>query len=525
MQNRLDEAIEKLQMALTLWPGYPEAKELLEQAQARRGQAQEYYDKAAVLAKAGKWDDAIAAVNAATGFYPGLRGAKDLLADIKRRAAEAHAASAAAVAAGGDLPAAREGLARVAAAWSDDLAAKGRWGAALVWAVEAADLAPDKPAYADRLRAARQRVIDRVRFSLGPEPEAGAMPSPATADLRAALWRRLAETRPEFLTVTGAAAPGAAADYAASAEVTALDVRSGVARTENRTQRYTVSREEPNPAHATLRNQLDSATITLQQMRSEYNTPCMYCGGRGWFICRACGGTGVAPGSMPPAPCPLCSIWPARPGWQRCSRCGGDGRAGNVSIIDLRRQEAEVARLQDALARTPAVIVKQVPADWPYTIEFHEKTGSLEAALRVVDGRTGRVVRSDALRRTRRAEDTGVQNANPGIGLAAKSPKLPDDETVRRGLVDEAAAEAAGRVLAAAVAARAAARQAESDRLLADGKVAEAVEAGAEAAILREAVEPGPARLLMHALRDRLRAERRAAGAPAPAPTVPKTPI
>jgi hypothetical protein len=171
------------------------------------------------------------------------------------------------------------------------------------------------------------------------------------------------------------------------------------------------------------------------------------------------------------------------------------------------------------LARTPPRIVRDVPADWAYAVEYYEKTGTVEATLRITDAASGRAILADALRRHRREEDTTIQNANPAIGLAAKPLKLPPDEAVREGLLAEAGDEAAARVLAAVLAARAAERQAASDRLLAEGKVAEAVEAAMDAAVLREPIDPQKAGLQMKGLRDRLRIEERYPERPAaPAP-------
>jgi len=266
---------------------------------------------------------------------------------------------------------------------------------------------------------------------------------------------------------------------------------------------------------------LAQATSALTQLRMEYNQPCPFCAGTGWTGCRACGGTGLSPGPSPRGPCPMCSAWAGRPGWARCPRCWGTGRYSRVSITDLRRAEQEVARLQGLLARTPPMILRQLPADWPYGIEYHERTGALEATLRITNTATGQPAAGDTLRKTKRFEDTAIQNANPGIGLAAKMLKLPTDEDVRQALVDEASQEAAARIIAAVASARAAERQAESNRLLAEGKTAEAVEAGVDAAVLRESASRGQGAALMTALRERLRADQRRDRPASPAPAAP----
>ncbi|MCX5674643.1 MAG: hypothetical protein NTX87_06510 [Planctomycetota bacterium] len=538
LQGRLDEAIERLGLALSLWPGHPEAKELLAQAQTRRQEAQQHYDKAAALAKAGKWDEAIAETNAATAVYPAYKQAKDLLADICRRAADANVAAAGPLLVARDLAGAEDafrraleyaadcvpacdGLARVASLRAEAAAALGLWGAALLWAAEAAEYAPKNAAYQEQMRAAREQVVARIRFIIGPEPDSGAIPSATTSDLRAAAWQRLEQARPEFLVLQGAPDAAGPPAYTVRLDASLPEVRGGLVRAEQRMFRYTLQRQEPNPDYATVRDQLAQATNALTQLRMEYNQPCPFCAGTGWTGCRACGGTGLSPGPLPRGPCPMCSAWAGRPGWARCPRCWGTGHYSRISITDLRRAEDEVARLQNLLARTPSMIVRQLPADWPYGIEYHERTGALEATLRITNTATGQPAAGDTLRKTKRFEDTAIQNANPGIGLAAKTLKLPTDEEVRQALVDEASQEAAARIIAAVASARAAERQAESSRLLAEGKTAEAVEAGVDAAVLKEAIGRGQGAALMTALRERLRADQRRDRPSSPAPAAP----
>jgi tetratricopeptide (TPR) repeat protein len=530
LQGRLDEAIQKLQSALALAPDQPEAAELLAQAQARRAEAQQHYDAAVALGKAAKWDEAIVETNAATGVYPAYKQAKDLALDIRRRAANATVEAATTLlgrknfAAAEDafrrameyvpdfVPAA-EGIGRTDFERAQAAAALERWGAALVWMSEAVDFAPKKSEYADLAAAMRERVLARIRFAVAPAP-AGADPGNATTTaLREKTWQRLGRSRPEFFVVPGDAAFSGKADYLLTLAASEPKLHGGLVRSEQRVFRYNIKREEPNPDYAALRDQLNQARASLAQMRMDYDQPCPFCGGTGWMICRACGGTGTIAGP-PPGPCPACNLPGGRPGWVRCLRCGGTGHFSRISYTELRRAEQDVARLQDQLLRTPQTVTRQAPADWPYSVEYHEKAGTLEYALGITAGETGRSVSSDALRRDKRYEDTAVQNANPAIGLAADPLKLPADEEVRQTLIDEAAAEAANRTIAATTAARAAERQAESQKLFSEGRAAEAIEAGADAAMLKEAAARGQGIAPVAGLRDRLRAEERRAAAP-----------
>jgi tetratricopeptide (TPR) repeat protein len=541
VQGRLDEAIEKLKVALSLWPGYGDAKELLGQAQAKRDEAQRYYDAAAALAKQGKFDEAVQQANAALGVYRMYKQARDLIQDINRRAEQTLLASGLALTAAGNLaeadaafrraldyapesPASRDGLARVASLRSDAAAGRNQWGAALLWADEAADFAPKKQEYQAMEAAARAQVAGRIRVSLGPQPDGGMAPSAATSELRAAIWKRLAGTRPEFLVLQ--VEPGAAAPptFSADVEVTSLEISPDRLRVENRSHRYNVQREEPNPDYATVSGLLATATDYLGRLRLDYNQTCPFCAGTGWLICRACGGTGFAPGPVPGAACPVCSAPGGRSGWGRCPRCWGSEHYSSVSITDVRRQEVEVQRLQNVLARTPQTVMRQYPADWPYTIEFHEKVGTLEAGLRIWSAAARRVVAADAVRKSRRFEDSTVQNANPAIGLTAKTLKMPDDETMRKALVADLAGDAAVRLVAAVANICAGERQAEYERLAGEGRMAEAIEAGVDAAVFKTGASRDDADRMMNALRARLRGGEKAAPAPPALPAPPAPP-
>jgi tetratricopeptide (TPR) repeat protein len=529
MQGRLDEAVQKLQTALSLYPDQPEAKDLLAQALAKRAEAQQHFDQAGKLAQAGKWDEAILEINAATGVYPAYKQAKDLGQDIRRRAANATVVAATAMLGKGNLPGAEdafrraleyvpdfapalEGIGRADFERAKAAEAQGRWGAALAWVTEAIDFAPKKAEYADLAGAMRARVLERVRFAIakGPPRPATEVVSAATAVLEEKTWQRLGRSRPEFLVVAGDPAFTGAAAYLVALDATEPQVRGGLARTEQRTFRYTIKREEPNPDYANMRDQLNRARDYLTQLRADYDQPCPYCGGGGVLLCRACGGTGTIIGP-PPGPCPYCNMPGGRPGYVRCPRCGGTGHYSRVSYTELRRAEQEVARLQDLLLRTPPMVTRTLPADWAYSLEYHEKSGVMEFTLRILSAERGRNVVADTIRRDKRYEDALLQNANPAIGLAADPLKLPADVEVRATILDDAAAEAANRIVAATAAARAAERQAESQKLFSEGHVPEAIEADADAAILKEAGARGQGMVLVGALRDRLRAEERRA--------------
>jgi hypothetical protein len=155
------------------------------------------------------------------------------------------------------------------------------------------------------------------------------------------------------------------------------------------------------------------------------------------------------------------------------------------------------------------MILREVPTEWPYTLEHHAKTGTLEAAVTIKRTDTAAVVYTDAVRGYRRDTDTTIQNANEGVGLSPDPLELPADATVRQAVLDEAAQAAASKILAAVVGLRAAEVWQEAERLLAQGNLSEGAERGVDAAILRTAISPPDADRQMRQLRERLRLEQK----------------
>jgi len=535
VQTRLDEAIDRLSLATELAPGgYAEAEQLLAKARARRAEAQAHHDRAAAALEQQKWDEAVQEIAAATTIFPKYVEAKALLEKIQQRAAafylaagqerlEAGDLAGADVALGraqdyvADLPGLGETIARVARRRIETALAHEQWGQALLWAREAAAADPKKAEYQTLEQAALERVTARLRFAVAPADPADDGPSAATATMAAVAWKGLSDEGPAFIQFGAAEAPA----FTVRFEASKVDVRTARGRAEDQTYRYTVRKEEPNPEYERLSDLLEAAIKSLAELRTEVvQRPCYTCGGTGWLVCRTCGGKGTVGGAL----CPACA-GSGRPGRVRCPLCGGTGWRVGILGTEVGRLEREVDRLRDQLGRTPARIVRESPADWPYVVEYYEKTGTVEASIRVTDVATGRAILADALRQHASHEDTAIQGANPAIGLEAKSLALPPDEQVREGLLEAAGKEAAARIRAAILKARATARQAESDQLLAKGKVAEAVEAGVEAALLWEPLDAKKAALLMKGLGDRLRIEERYPDAPpaeaAPDPDAP----
>jgi len=558
-EKRLDQAQDEFKKALDVWPFHKEANQLLEKATAQRKLAQDRFLEAAELARQGQWDETAARAAAALDLFPYHKDATALVAKARQEAAAAHAAAGKALLAKGDLaaaearflralghvpdfPAAKEGLAHTDSTRGQAAEKAGLLGNAYLWylqAVEHVALAE----HGERLTAARKRILERVRFGLRLEVTgAGGRTTADSSALESAIRAKLATDKPEVIALAAAGAEQAEPAYGAHLELLALEIKSAVTRSEQRVHQYKVEREAPNPEIPRLRELLLVAQRDLADARREYNRPCFACGSRGRITCPTCGGTGgrtrcsacVGKGKKPCATCAgtglkngkRCSTCKGRRtlkcktcggdgqlecrtcqghGLVRCQRCDGTGRGGTVGPSELRQFEVRVGELETQLGEEPAMIVEDVPAQWPYVVHYHAKTGMGEVSLQLTHPSSRAVVRKEAFRETSAHEDATIENANPGIRLYGDPLVLPTDEAVRQALLDKLVAAATSRLIAAAIGVKAAELKALAEGLSREGKGEEAVEALVDLARTLEAVAPQEAATII----DRLKAELR----------------
>jgi len=465
--------------------------------------------------------------------YPGSARAKTLLADTKRQAAESTVKSAAAFVAAGNLGAAeadlkkslefapdqapaREALARIDAQRGRQALALGRPGAAYLWLAEAVDLAPKNAEYQAQAAAARATAALRLKFAVVPDrPQGGA----GAAEFSAAAWKAAAAAKPEFMAIVPAPPPAAgAAAMAVAVDLGAVNVQTSPPKTENRTFAYRANVESPNIDYTRLADQLQAARDNLAVMQASDRQPCAFCGGTGVMRCPVCSGTGVRPGPPVKGVLQTCTYCGGR-GIAICAYCSGRGY-GNLGLEqDIARTQRDITAAQAALSRIAPTVTKQVAADYPYTVTVTEKAGTLDAAVRVAAAPGGPAVAVEPVRQTRRYESSVISNPRPDLGLADTGKPLPSDDDVRRAMLEEGASVAGGKILSTVLGARAAGLQAASEKALADGQVVAAVEMGADASIIRESLNKAEATRLQASLRDRMRAEEKAAeAAKAPAP-------
>ena len=179
---------------------------------------------------------------------------------------------------------------------------------------------------------------------------------------------------------------------------------------------------------------------------------CPSCSGKGRHSCKACN----ASGKLHRQNCPSCNGKGQRPcskcdhsGKITCPHCKGSGKSNRVSRSQINRQEQRVRSLQRELDRLPVTVTQELPAEWRYVVAHHEKRGQIEAGMQIINPVGGEVLYADSVRKTAVHRDTTIDNASPDIGLKADHLNLPSNQTVWQSLLDQAAAEASAKVLAA----------------------------------------------------------------------------
>ena len=548
--RKLDEAIAALEESLEIWPFNEHAGELLSQARARRKQFDDLHGQAQSAFRAARWDQAIALAQAALKIVPHHRGARELCTQATLNAAAVQTEHGQRLLAAGNLDeaekrfgraltyaanmqSAREGLGQVYFLRGQAGERTALWGNALVWYMQACEQAHNREYLAARDQA-RARVAERVSFRLGLVAN--------DPPLRMRLTGRLAAEKPAYVRLVVGGAAARQAEYAADVNLTRLDVRDRIVRTERRAHRYAVSRAFPNPSIPRLRRLVAEARDDLARLRRAHARKCPDCKGEGKLTCKKCRGTGSVTcsnchgqkhlpcpkckgagainGSVCPqcrglrviacpecrgtgkTHCPACSTEKTRRGWVRCKRCGGTGRSAKVSSSQIKEKQEQLDRLVRRLAREPATVAREVVVEWPYEVLHYEKTGKLEAHVRLTDAATGAVLAANRVRNSAEYEDVTTHKANPTIGLHADALELPSDSDVRDALTEAAAAESAGRILAAALEARTEHFNAQAKGFSRAGQTDQAVEALVNMAVVMESHRPADAAAVFSRLRN-----------------------
>lgn len=549
--DRLDDALAALRRAVEIWPACEQAGKLLSRAEARRKQFDDLYAQAAKLLQAGRWDDAIERAQAALKILPRHRRARELLTQATLNAAaiqvdngrrllamagldEAERRFGRALTYVPNMQAARDGLGQVYFLRGRDAERRCLWGNALLWYMQAGEHARDDE-YRSAIRRARSKLTQRVSFALGLKVNDPALQSRLTG--------RLFAVKPGYVTLLGGRGRGGEPepDFTAVVELARLDVRDKLVRTEHRVHRYSVERHFPNPRIPRLRRLLDEARRELARLRRAYGQTCAACRGKGKTTCGSCAGKGSLPcgncrskgrltcpkckgaGTVGESlcrrckgigaivcdacrgagrkHCPACSSPRKKRGWVGCKPCRGTGRRSRVKRSDIREKEGRVSQLGHQLGREPAMVVRQIIAEWPYAVLHYEKVGTIAAGVRLIDAATGAVLATSSVGKSADYGDSMTTQANPSLGVHADRLELPRDDDVRNALLDAAAEDAARRILAAAIDARVAQFNTRAKQLERAGKTDRAVEELVNVAVLMQSTNPAEAARILRKLR------------------------
>jgi hypothetical protein len=541
--KRLDAAIRAFEESLGIWPYYEEAKRQLLVSQKQREESESLYEEAEKLSEEGKWDEVVQIATATLEVFPFHEKALSLLTLSKQRAAEAHNKEGTALLAEGkleegekkflrslnyfpDMIEAREGLAKADYIRGEEYEKKDLWGNALLWYMDAKDHIP-KRENLDKIRKVRSKIFDRVCFALRQEVKKSQLVAPsASAALRSRIASYISNQKPDFLSLVSGPREVKQPLYNVLVEPTSLKIKGGSVRSENRIHRYTEYREVSNPEIPRLQAMLNNARNDLVRLRQEFNRTCVTCGGRGTIECSVCRGSGRVMCTIcrgrgwnrygdEPEECNHCRgtgkvgcrecgasyHWEVGKGIITCSRCRGSGRESSVTELDISIKQSEIQNLTNRLQYEPHTIQQGFPAEWPYVVNYHEKTGLMEAGLSVKNLATETVAYSDIVRKSERYQDSMIQNANPSIGLSSDGLDLPSDEIVQRTLVDAAASEVVSKLLNIILNDRISYMRSKAEGLKQQGKPHEAVEALVDTARLIEPSNPSEAARIIKVLR------------------------
>jgi tetratricopeptide (TPR) repeat protein len=554
-EKRLDRSIAALEGSLSIWPYHDAAREALAVAQEQRGRAEELYRQAKAHLGKSDWDRAIASAEASLGVFPYHGEARAVMQQAKRSAADELLAAGERLLAAGrleqaeaafrrcftyipNLAAAREGLARADGARAASAERSDRWGAALLWYLEARSHY-SKYQYDDEVRRARKQMADRVAFALRLDvtDRRGAV-SQTASDAGSAVLERLDAAAPAFVTLLTDRHRGQA-PLRAAVTVGRPDIETRCVRRQGRTHSYTAYRDVPNPRIDTLKVLLADTRRRVRDLGAACARGCPHCHGRGFVTCAACArrtdvhvrvrvglrnrptrskapprrgathrkagegsATVAARRSHEPSHCAACH------GTRRvrCRYCAGRGRGTPHLRQNLLRAEGRVRSLLSQLRCEPALVTESYTAYWSYTAVQYEKSASLELAVHVEDAASGEALAAYSARSVTSDSDWTIDNANPAVGLSADPLELASDREMVDVLVASTAQKAAGHILEAALAevAHRAARRAEA--LAADGNSDASLEAAVDQAILLESLRPSDADALLRNLRRQLTA-------------------
>ena len=534
-EKKLDDAITAARHALSVWATNTEAADILAKAQADRQRSEALFEQARGFADQRNWDAAIAAADQSLQVYPFHPSARRVMEDARQSAAaalvaqgqqhlkdgEPEKAAASFRAALGYSPndrVAKDGLIDVAYEHGRGAEKDGLWGSALLWYLDAATQRPSAQ-FKQAEERARAAIEKKAALAVAVTVTgANGQPTAESRELENSLAPQLAGAKPAFVTLVAAAgnAPANSPLYKAAVTLTRIEVTGRLVSRDARTHVFRGVRQAPNPAVPALERDLAQAERDLAFIRGRIiRYHCDACGGRGHADCSFCRGGQIACNYCKGAgksslgkPCSACGgrgfavCTRCKGGHFHCSRCGGRGFYHDYDHALARSKEREVAELRRRLRYEPTLIDERYELSHPYVLETHEKSGRLDASISVDDAAGGTNVQGFEVNPTFSQADATVINPNPSLGLRDDPLTLPDDASIRRSLVNEAAQRTARGILQAALVARANHFIAQANEFAKAGNVEQDVEARMTAAVMLQSVRPDESRRILDELRN-----------------------
>ena len=475
--GNLDAAASELAAALELWPGHADTLARRAVVDQRLDEAQGHLNRALAHQRAQEWEAALAATEACLRAYPLHPRAGAVQQAVRRDGADQAAREGIAALHAGRVEdadaaflrglrlqrrheASLIGLASVADRRASEAQARGRPGAALLWAIEAQARFP-AAARADRVTQLRADLLQRLGVTLRVLSELEA------SDRRFAerLTQAIEDTRPGFVVLVRPDQPAA---YALTIDLNQLSVTDHVAQSETRVHEYPIKRVIENPRYPEVCGRVDYQRRRLSDAERDYD--------RLADDCRD-------------------ARRDRKPDATACCDIADRARARRD------RERQDLFRLESERDRTPRFLERIDRGQWRYQYAVHVRTARMAGVALMRAEATDQTVGRIDIDRSHAVKDATLAEANPALGLAPDPLLLPEPASVEGTLWDQVAPAVAKEVLGRLVRDHAAGINGQARRHQEKGELDAAIESHIQAALVLEAVAPAEAQELMGRLR------------------------
>lgn len=479
--KQLDAAIGELRLGLNIWPEHSASLALMSDVVARRTRAVELAAAAADALAGKQYDQAIASAESSLAVFPAFADARQV--DALARTTAANQAVAAGIAARdkGDYPAAnaafsralgylpqmpdaQTGLASVAAAQADAAMSAGHIGLSLLFRMQAADLSPT-PAHRRAVDTIRQTIVAKGAFALMIDGHhSDARVAADTVPFTDELLRLLRRQAPASLAINPMPLPTDRPVFHASVAVVQSQVTQAMTSQQQLSQSFAVTMPVINDRIPALRHQVQWADEEYDRLKDRTDKRAELL--RDYKN----------------------SHDPASPDYQ--NNVNALQRSLNEGKHDSDEAKRNLRRAENELDDAPHWVAAQRIQQWPYIRRHFTQTASVVVSIAMTDGENHALVAPIGIRRDVIAGDDTTLQPNPAIGVPEDALSLPSPADMQQQVIDESAAEAAGKLLDAAIRARAANLQSQADTLRQAGHADQALELDIAAALICEPLDP-----------------------------------